>query len=371
MSTATAGFRRNAEDIDNLDHVTGEIIETGGPIAISAGVRAEIDVQIATAKRFPRNVKAARDMAKSMAISSEEVAASCCYTLKRGGKAIKGPSIRLAEIMVQAWGNIRAETRINGADHMTVEAESVCWDLERNVAIRAAVKRRITGRDGRRYNDDMIVTTGNAAASVAFRNAVFRTIPKTFVHEVYDDCEAIAVGDIKTLAERRTKALEYFARFGVNSEQVCKRMGRGSVDELTLDDVAQLKAMAEQVKRGDLTIEDAFAEEAEAPAGKSATGIADELGKQMDDAINKGKPAEGKPAAEDRPATAEEEARRAKFNKSKAAGAAAAAAPAEKPALPTCKPGAAGCGGDFGPIKIGSKTYQVCAEHEPAFRKAT
>lgn len=262
------------------DAVEGDVVETGmAQSPMNAATRAEVDVQISTAKRYPRTVNGpngARAMAMSMAVASEDVAASCCYTLKRQGKPIKGGSVRLAEIMVQAWGNIRAETRVLQPDALTIESESVVWDLERNVAVRSAVKRRITNKEGRRYNDDMIVMTGNAAASIAFRNAVFRVIPKTFVNEVYDACESVAVGDIKTLGDRRAKALAYFARFGVNAADVCKKMGRDSVDSLTLDDVAQLKAMAEAVKRGEATIESVFAEEAPAqgvgdiPKGRSS-----------------------------------------------------------------------------------------------------
>ena len=113
----------------------------------------------------------------------------------------------------------------------------------------------------------------SAAASIAFRNAVFRVIPKTFVHEVYDACEALAVGTIQTLNDRRTKALGYFARFGVTSADVCKRMGRETVEALTLDYVAQLKAMAEAVKRGEDTIESVFAEVAEPDAACQFRGV--------------------------------------------------------------------------------------------------
>ncbi|MFN8826683.1 MAG: hypothetical protein ACK501_17070, partial [Planctomycetota bacterium] len=46
--------------------------------------------------------------------------------------------------------------------------------------------RRITGKNGRRYSSDMIGVTGNAACSIALRNAVFRGIPRAFWIDIYD-----------------------------------------------------------------------------------------------------------------------------------------------------------------------------------------
>ena len=71
----------------------------------AAIVGAEADVQIATAKKYPRQIQKLNDKLMSMAAPNEESAIKCMYSIPRGGKMIKGPSIRFAEILNHLWGN--------------------------------------------------------------------------------------------------------------------------------------------------------------------------------------------------------------------------------------------------------------------------
>jgi hypothetical protein len=143
--------------------------------------RAEIDTQISTAKQYPRSIKQFMSDAMAMVTLNEEVAQSCNYGLPRGGKIITGPSVRFAEIIYSAWGNARAGTRIIHEDGRFITAQGVCHDLQRNTMITKDVKRRITDKYGKTYNDDMVGVTGNAASSVALRNAILSVIPKAFL----------------------------------------------------------------------------------------------------------------------------------------------------------------------------------------------
>ena len=90
--------------------------------SLSLITKAEIDVQISTAKAFPRSLKQFQDRAMSMATFSEEIAASCSYALPRGGKSLEGPSVRLAEIIVSSFGNIRSGARVIANDGKTITA---------------------------------------------------------------------------------------------------------------------------------------------------------------------------------------------------------------------------------------------------------
>ena len=171
-------FSRNEDNHMDDDQAESSPVRPANEIAVmSPATRAEVDIQVATAKRFPRSIKAFNRQAMEMATFNEDVAAGCIYALPRGGKPIEGPSVRLAEIVLAAWGNVRADARVIDVGAKEITAEGMCWDLEKNIAIRVQVKRRITDKNGSRYNDDMIVVTGNAACSIALRNAVFKVIP--------------------------------------------------------------------------------------------------------------------------------------------------------------------------------------------------
>src|SRR5215813_8443617 len=122
-------------------------------------VRAEIDMQIATAKANPRSVNKAMGSILSLATLDEQTAAENVFAMVRSGKAIRGPSIRLAEIIYQQWGNCRVDARVISIDreHKIITAEGTFHDLETNAATRAVIQRRISDKHGRLYSDDMIV----------------------------------------------------------------------------------------------------------------------------------------------------------------------------------------------------------------------
>src|SRR6185369_3899928 len=86
-----------------------EVIEISAIEAIS---RAEIDIQVATAKRYPRQLSKVKSDMMGFATLDQETAEACFYSLPRGGKTIQGPSVRLAEIALSTFGNCRAGTRI-------------------------------------------------------------------------------------------------------------------------------------------------------------------------------------------------------------------------------------------------------------------
>lgn len=226
-------------------------------------------MQVATAKRYPREIATVMNKAMSMATRTKDTAASCIYAIPRAGKTIEGPSVRLAEIVASCWGNLRLESRTLGADDKHVEGQAMCWDLESNVAVRKEVKRKITDRNGRRYNDDMIATTGLAAASIACREAVYKVVPKVYVEEIYERCKEVARGDISTLSQDRTNAFEYFHRFGITDDRILAVLGKSSFENVTLDDVSKLRAIKNAVKAQEVRPDEAFPEiKKEGPLGK-------------------------------------------------------------------------------------------------------
>ena len=184
--------------------------------------RAEVDQQVATARAMPRILSRVVLNIQTLATLDAESADECIYALPRGGKPIKGPSIRLAEIIGSQWGNARVGARVVHVDRAEkfVEAEGVFHDLETNMATTSRVRRRISDKKGELLSDDMIIVTGNAACAIAKRNAILGAVPKAVWRKAYAAVESVITGDIKTLTERREAAMKAFAAFGVTPEQV-------------------------------------------------------------------------------------------------------------------------------------------------------
>lgn len=182
------------------------------------------------------------------------------YALPRGGKPIVGPSIRLAEIIAGQWGNNRVAARVVDVNRTEkyVEAEGVFHDLETNSATKALVRRRIVDKYGKLYNDDMIVVTGNAACSVARRNAILAGVPKAVWRRAYEAAEQAVKGEIKTLAERRGAMFKAFAAFGIKPEQIFALLEVEGEEDINLDHIPVLIGMHQGLKSGELTVEQLF-----------------------------------------------------------------------------------------------------------------
>jgi len=246
---------------DNVDETTGEVMDAH-PIVqqdsqMAAVVsRAEIDQQIATAKRFPRTVTQFKARLMNLATMDYETACSCFFSFPRSGKQIEGPSIRLAELAASAWQNLRVEGRMTGNDDKWAYAEGAAWDLENNVAWKSPARRLIT-----KQTDDMIGLASAAAAAVAMRNAVLKVVPRSFIQPVYEKCRKVAMGKAETLANRRTKAFAWFAKLGVTAERVLLALGREGPDDITLEDIATLAGMVTALQEGHTTVEEAFPEQ--------------------------------------------------------------------------------------------------------------
>jgi len=233
--------------------------ERGSSLAVSLS-RAEIDQQISTARAYPRSVTRVIDNVLSLATLDDDSAKECIYALPRAGKAIKGPSIRLAEIIASQWGNCRIGARVVHVDRFEkfVEAEGVFHDLETNTATTSRMRRRISDKEGRTFNEDMIVVTGNAACAIAKRNAILGGVPKAVWRKAYEAVESVIIGDVKTLAERRDRNIKAFARFGVTPEEIFTVLGVAGESDITLEHMGTLVGMYSAIKNSESTVEEMF-----------------------------------------------------------------------------------------------------------------
>lgn len=267
-------------------------VQDGG-MGMMALNKSEIDMQITTAKRYPRSLQAFMEEATAMVTMTVEIAQECMYSLKRKGrdgepdKVIEGPSARMAEIVMSAWGNCRGGARVIDEDDRFVTSQGAFFDLQRNVAITYEVRRRITTKNGHKFGDDMIGVTSNAACSIALRNAVFKGVPKAFWSEIYRAARTTAIGDAKTLQQRRTNMLDAFTKMSVSKEKVFEYLEVKGHEDITLEHLGLMIGVFNSIRDGETTIDDVFNPK---PAGAGAAGRADDLeAKLKKDAEDKAK----------------------------------------------------------------------------------
>lgn len=250
--------RQNAISLPLEEDVTIETVEVS---VMEAQDSASINQQIATAKKWPRNLLRATNNALAVATMDQETAKVCGYSVPRSGKTISGPSVHLAKIIAQQFGNLRIDAKVIAIDHKHITSQAVCFDLENNLAIRVEVKRSIVGKNGR-FSDDMITVTGNAANSIAMRNAIFSVIPRSIVDKIYNATKQMITGDLsdktKLIAKRKAVVDQLKDTYGVTEKEILSAISKASIDHIDAEDIATLIGVGTAIRDGDTTIDEVF-----------------------------------------------------------------------------------------------------------------
>ena len=118
--------------------------------------------------------------------------------------------------------------------------------------------RRITTKTGQTFSDDMKVVTGNAAAAIALRDAVFKAIPRSIVQSVYRRCRQLVAGEVKPMSEKIGTAFDQFSAVGVTETMVLEHCGVGSREGITGEHLANLFGLYNAIVEEETTVAEAF-----------------------------------------------------------------------------------------------------------------
>ena len=94
---------------------------------------SEIKGKMFLARQFPRDPEwSLQNVLKEC--ERPELAGAATYEFPRGESVVKGPSIRLAEVLARHWGNIDCGiTEVDAQDGCTT-IKCFAWDLQTNVS---------------------------------------------------------------------------------------------------------------------------------------------------------------------------------------------------------------------------------------------
>jgi len=269
--------------MENVEYLSPEtetstaIVETSPSIlAIIAQSEHASMVTTANLPANRRNLDVFGKKLMAYATHSQPVALSMFYTLPRAGKQIVGASVRFAEVVAPCWKNNSTGSRIVDNTEKTITAQGVFIDFESNLRNEKYVPRRITNSQGQKFNDDMIMTTGKACLSIAYREAILKGgVPMALWSPAYEQAKLTAVGQAVSHAARIDAAMEYLTKLGVSEWQIMNAVGVTSPKELEIDHLVTLKALCEEIKKGVRTIEDVFG----SPFDKEIESLFTQLGK--------------------------------------------------------------------------------------------
>ena len=236
------------------------------PNALQAIQSAEVDIQIATAHKYPRSITKFMQSAMDMVTTDRATAAACIYRRpvgKEGGKMkfVEGESIRMAEIVAASYQNLRIASMITEINGREVKACAMCHDLENNVAIRADTIESTLTKNGTPFSDRMQLVVAKAAQSKAIRDAIFRIVPKAMCQSIKQAAEDTAIGKNKTLDERRAGVMAWIQELEIAPQRVFNALGIEGIEELGRSALIDLVGIRTALDNGDITVKDAFPEE--------------------------------------------------------------------------------------------------------------
>lgn len=213
---------------------------------------AKVQAQVIMAKKFPRHT--AQVFSEVMeACKIPALAEKACYAYEKGkdkdGKPniVTGPSIRLAEEMAKAFGNMDYGYEVISRDdtkHYT-EFRAFAWDMEKNVLYertdRAPHKRK-SGKSSYVLTDDRDIYEAVAnQAQRRVRACTLAALPFYLVDAAVVQCKK-TLSDPRTMgtpAERTRKMVTLFRDYGVTVEMIEKRLGHPSANN-THEEIAGL-----------------------------------------------------------------------------------------------------------------------------------
>jgi len=222
----------------------------------------EVQAAMIVAKRFPRDEYDAYNRIMK-ACERPLLAESSMYEYPRGGQKVTGPSIRLAEAIAQAWGNIdfgiMELEQLNGESHVMAYA----WDLETNtrqtklftVKHERKAKGKLNKLDDPRDVYEMVANQGARRV----RACILGVIPGDVVEAAVEKCkDTLKKGSKEPLEDRVKKMIAaYDKEFQVKIESLEKYIGC-SVTAFSENDLIRLRNVYKSLRDGMAKREDYF-----------------------------------------------------------------------------------------------------------------
>lgn len=248
---------------------------------------SEIKGKMLLARQFPRDPELALQRAITEC-NRVELASQAQYEFPRGDSVVRGPSIRLVEVLARAWGNLDfGVDEIEARDGNTT-IKAYCWDLETNVSdektftvphTRTTKKKTYALTDSR----DIYEAVANQGARRK-RACILAVLPGWFVDAAVDTCNKTLEASMsgQDIGSRIQKMITMFEAYGITGEQISNKVGK-PLDKLNPQDLVKLSKLYSAINDGFVKPSAAFGEEeakdADLPSSEEAARL---------DALNNG-----------------------------------------------------------------------------------
>ena len=219
------------------------------------------------ARQFPRD----QDWALRSALREcerKELAEAAQYEFPKGDSVVKGPSIRLVEVLARHWGNITSGVDEIEAKDGETTIKSYAWDLENNVSDSKTftVKHERTAGKGQNRRTYKLTDERDIYEMVANKGArrkracLLAVLPGWYVDAAVAACEDTlkrSLTDGKSMEEVISSLVSAFGEIGITPEQIEEKMSK-EIGSLSKNDVVKLRHLYSAIKDGFVKPADAF-----------------------------------------------------------------------------------------------------------------
>lgn len=240
---------------------------------------SEIKGKMVLARQFPRDVDYSMQCVLREC-ARPELASVAQYEYPKGDSVVRGPSIRLVEVLARNWENLSYGANEIETDGDSTTVKAFAWDLQTNVSDEKVftVRHVRSTRNGTyklKDERDIYEMVANKAARRK-RACILAVLPGWYVDAAVKACEDTlknAMTSQKSVEEVRANMVTSFEEFGVTPEQIENKMGM-PVDKLTMQNLISLSKLHSAIKDGFVKAADAFG---------TANGNASELPSQEEE----------------------------------------------------------------------------------------
>ena len=243
------------------------------PAAVAAGEAAKARIQSAYIMAYnkPRNQDDSRDRILH-ACKRPTFAEKVEFSKPVGGKQIKGPSVRFAELALREWGNVLTDVQVLYEDEQTRRSRVMVVDLETNTSFSKEIQitktversnkgdREVVGVRRNKHGaevfivkstDDELHNKEAALISKAIRNEGLRVIPSDIVEEALEVAKATLRDRDKADPDAaKKKVLDAFSGIGVKPRDIQDYLGH-STDAIVPAELEDLRAMFSAIRDGE------------------------------------------------------------------------------------------------------------------------
>jgi hypothetical protein len=226
--------------------------EKGIAAAVSDRAASEVKAMIFMARSYPRSPEESLQRIKR-ACERRGLAECAVYQYPRGGTKVTGPSIRLAEVIAQNWGNIDFGIREIAQYEGMSEVETYAWDLETNVRQTKVFKVphfRYTKSGGYALEDprDIYENVANQGAR-RLRACILGVIPGDIVDAAVAKSEdTLRRADTRSTTEVIRAMIDQFNTYGVTVKMIEARLGHKLNESTTRQELVGLGKIYNSIK---------------------------------------------------------------------------------------------------------------------------